>query len=78
MAKLLASTSSCLPVTPLIPEGAKAKPHIILFLSPPSRHTFHYTSPVHPTRTSMAISENLFMCFPWKLQLVNSLLQVFH
>lgn len=45
------------PITPLIPEGAKAKPHIILFLSSLSHPTFHYTSPIHPTRTSTATSE---------------------
>lgn len=45
------------PVTPLIPEGDGAKPHIILFLFSPSRPTFHYTSPIHPTRTCIATSE---------------------
>lgn len=56
MAQLLASCKFLSPVTPLIPEGAEAKPHIILFLSSPSQPTFHYTSPVHPTGTSIAIS----------------------
>lgn len=59
MVQLPASTSSRLPSPLLIPEGAKAKAHIILFLSSPSHPTSHSTPPPlpHPPCTSVAASE---------------------